>query len=306
MRLRLVALSVLSGDILNTLNRRPEKHATNWSRSWTISTRAWLRMSGMAMLSPQKSKQWGTSAGAPCCAITSSPNAKCDHQKTERFETQPGYQLQHDRCEIEAEVAGQRCKVNRAVNTLRFSRRFRVFAVPKPDTEHTCESLVRAFRYFSGSVKTVLVDHQKAATLKNNNGKVVFNSGFLLLADRYDFLPRASRPRSARTKGEVEQHDYQLYLSINDIDHTKTKAMSPQTNGIGERCHKTILQDFYQVTFRKKSYGERESLQAALDNGLWHDNNERTHQGKMCCGRTPVATLPDGKWVRAEKELNRM
>jgi transposase InsO family protein len=31
--------------------------------------------------------------------------------------------------------------------------------------------------------------------------------------------------------GKVEQHDYQLYLAINDIDHTKTKAMSPQTNG---------------------------------------------------------------------------
>ena len=106
--------------------------------------------------------------------------------------------------------------------------------------------------------------------------------------------------------GKVEQHDYQLYLAINDIDHTKTKAMSPQTNGIGERFHKTILQDFYQVTFRKKSYGERESLQTDPDNRLWHDNNERAHQGKMCGGRTPAATLPDGKRVRAEKNLNRM
>ena len=52
--------------------------------------------------------------------------------------------------------------------------------------------------------------------------------------------------------GCVEQHDYQLYLAINDIDHTKTKAMSPQTNGICERFHKTILNECYQVTFRKK------------------------------------------------------
>lgn len=35
--------------------------------------------------------------------------------------------------------------------------------------------------------------------------------------------------------GRVDQHDYQLYLAINDIDHTKTKAMSPQINGIYER-----------------------------------------------------------------------
>ncbi|BEO65093.1 integrase (plasmid) [Serratia marcescens] len=106
--------------------------------------------------------------------------------------------------------------------------------------------------------------------------------------------------------GKVEQHDYQLYLAINDIDHTKTKAMSPQTNGICERFHKTILQEFYQVTFRKKLYADVESLQRELDNWLWHYNNERTHQGKMCCGRTPVATLLDGKRVWAEKNLNQI
>ncbi|MGG2140870.1 IS481 family transposase [Symbiopectobacterium sp. RP] len=106
--------------------------------------------------------------------------------------------------------------------------------------------------------------------------------------------------------GKVEQHDYQLYLAINDIEHTKTKAMSPQANGTCERFHKTILQDFYQVTFRKKLYGDLESLQVDLDNWLWHYNNERTHQGKMCCGRTPMATLLDGKRSWAEKNLNQM
>lgn len=106
--------------------------------------------------------------------------------------------------------------------------------------------------------------------------------------------------------GKLEQHDYQLYLAINDIDHTKTKAMSPQTNGICERFHKTILQEFYQVTFRKKLYADLESLQMDLDNWLWHYNNERTHQGKMCCGHTPMATLLDGKRVWAEKNLNQI
>lgn len=106
--------------------------------------------------------------------------------------------------------------------------------------------------------------------------------------------------------GKVEQHDYQLYLAINDIDHTKTMAMSPQTNGICERFHKTILQEFYQVTFRKKLYADLESLQMDLDNWLWHYNNERTHQGKMCCGRTPMATLLDGKRAWAEKNLNQI
>ena len=103
--------------------------------------------------------------------------------------------------------------------------------------------------------------------------------------------------------GRVEQHDYQLYLAINDIDHTKTKAQSPQTNGICERFHKTILQEFYQVTFRKKLYGDLNELQKDLDVWMNYYNNERTHQGKICCGRTPMETLLEGKAIWAEKNL---
>lgn len=104
--------------------------------------------------------------------------------------------------------------------------------------------------------------------------------------------------------GKAEQHDYQLYLAINDIDHTKTKAKSPQTNGICERFHKTVLQEFYQVAFRKKLYTDLESLQADLDAWLVGYNTERTHQGKMCCGRTPMATLEDGKRIWKEKLID--
>lgn len=106
--------------------------------------------------------------------------------------------------------------------------------------------------------------------------------------------------------GRVDQHDYQLYLAINGIDHTKTKAMSPQTNGICERFHKTILNEFYQVTFRKKLYSTMEELQRDLDDWIMSYNNDRTHQGKMCCGRTPLATLLAGKLIWAEKNLGQI
>ena len=79
--------------------------------------------------------------------------------------------------------------------------------------------------------------------------------------------------------------------------------MSPQTNGIYERFHKTILNEFYQVAFRKKLYSSLEELQKDLDDWIDYYNNERTHQGKMCCGRTPMETLPDGKTIWAEKNL---
>jgi transposase InsO family protein len=106
--------------------------------------------------------------------------------------------------------------------------------------------------------------------------------------------------------GKVEQHDYQLYLAINDIDHTKTKTMSAQTNGICERFHKTNLTEFYQITFRKKLYVELNELQKDLDDWMNYYNNDRTHKGKMCCGRTPIETWIDGKHIWAEKNLTQI
>ncbi len=117
-------------------------------------------------------------------------------------------------------------------------------------------------------------------------------------------LLRILTDRGTEYCGKAESHDYQLYLAINDIDHTKTKAKSPQTNGICERFHKTVLQEFYQVTFRKKIYADLEVLQADLDDWLVYYNNKRTHQGKMCCGRTPLETLEDGKNLWQDKNLN--
>ena len=124
----------------------------------------------------------------------------------------------------------------------------------------------------------------------------------------YHELPmlRILTDRGTEYCGKVEHHDYQLYLAINDIDHTKTKAMSPQTNGICERFHKTILQEFYQVTFRKKLYGSMEELQKDLDEWMRYYNNDRTHQGKVCNGRTPLETLLDGKSIWAEKNLTQI
>ena len=88
--------------------------------------------------------------------------------------------------------------------------------------------------------------------------------------------------------GRPENHDYQLYLALNDIEHSKTKANHPQTNGICERFHKTILQEFYQVAFRRKIYQSIEELQHDLDDWMVYYNSARTHQGKMCCWRTPM------------------
>ncbi|EOS96098.1 Integrase catalytic subunit [Erwinia tracheiphila PSU-1] len=65
--------------------------------------------------------------------------------------------------------------------------------------------------------------------------------------------------RGTECCGKVERHDYQLYPAINDIDHTKTKAMSPQTNGICERFHKTICRVFIRLRSARRYTGARKA-----------------------------------------------
>ena len=115
---------------------------------------------------------------------------------------------------------------------------------------------------------------------------------------------RVLTDRGTEYCGKADSHDYQLYLAVNDIEHTRTKARHPQTNGICERFHKTVLQEFYQPALRRKIFGSIEELQTDLDIWLDYYNNERTHQGKKCCGRPPMETLLDGKSIWMEKFVN--
>ena len=103
-------------------------------------------------------------------------------------------------------------------------------------------------------------------------------------------LLRILTDRGTEYCGAREHHEYQLYLAIEDIDHTRTKSKHPQTNGICERFHRTMQDEFYAVAFRKKVYNSLDDLQADADQWMEHYNKERTHTGKYCLGRTPWQT----------------
>ncbi len=116
-------------------------------------------------------------------------------------------------------------------------------------------------------------------------------------------LLRVMTDRGTEYCGKLENHEYQLYLSIEDIDHTRTKARSPQTNGICERFHRTVLNEFYQVAFRKKIYDSLEELQNDLDQWLEQYNTQRPHTGKWCYGKTPMQTFLDSVHMAKEKMI---
>ena len=101
----------------------------------------------------------------------------------------------------------------------------------------------------------------------------------------------------------TDSHEYELYLAVEDIDHTRTKVKSPQTNGICERFHKTVLNEFYRVAFRKKIYSTLDVLQADLDAWLSLYNEQRPHQGRWCYGKTPTQTFIDSIPLAKEKMI---
>jgi transposase InsO family protein len=117
-------------------------------------------------------------------------------------------------------------------------------------------------------------------------------------------LLRVLTDRGSEYCGNLEHHEYQLFLAVEGIDHSRTKARSPQTNGICERFHRTILDEFYRVAFRKKLYESLEDLQADADQWIDQYNRERTHSGKYCYGKTPMETFLSAKHLADEKMIN--
>ena len=116
-------------------------------------------------------------------------------------------------------------------------------------------------------------------------------------------LQRILTDRGTEYCGTHDRHEYELYLAVENIDHSRTKAKSPQTNGIVERFHKTMLDEFYRVAFRKRIYDSIDALQVDLDAWMADYNDVRPHQGRYCFGKTPMQTFLDAAPGAREKQI---
>jgi Integrase core domain len=161
--------------------------------------------------------------------------------------------------------------------------------------------------------QTFIDTYSRVATVKLYEAKTALNAADLLNDRVLPFFESQDVPvlriltdRGSEYCGNVEHHEYQLYLAIEDIDHTRTKTKSPQTNGICERFHRTILEEFYQIAFRKKVYSTVEQLQHDVDEWIDHYNCARPHSGRYCYGKTPMQTFLDSKHLVHQKMLHQL
>ncbi len=132
----------------------------------------------------------------------------------------------------------------------------------------------------------------------------LLNDKVLPFFDQQDLpLLRILTDRGTEYKGKREHHEYELYLDIEGIEHSKTQVRHPQSNGICERLHRTMQDEFYAVAFRKKLYETLDQLQEDLDEWMEYYNNERPHSGRYCFGKTPMQTFEDSREMALQKQL---
>ena len=117
-------------------------------------------------------------------------------------------------------------------------------------------------------------------------------------------LLRVLTDRGTEYCGKPENHAFQLYLAVEDIDHTSTKANRPQTNGICERFHRTMQDECYSLLFRKKLYRTLDELQVDVDEWTRGYNEERPRSGRNCYGKTPWQTFLESRHMAAKKDLS--
>lgn len=94
--------------------------------------------------------------------------------------------------------------------------------------------------------------------------------------------------------GRPDQHPYELFLQLEDIEHRKTQVRRPQSNGYVERMHRTLLDEHFRIKGRTKFYESIEEMQKDLEEYLVHYNTERPHQGRNMNGSTPLDMFMKG------------
>jgi transposase InsO family protein len=91
--------------------------------------------------------------------------------------------------------------------------------------------------------------------------------------------------------GVPERHPYELFTSLEGIEHRTTKVRSPRTNGFVERMNRTLLDECFRVKGRETWYTEIPEIQRDLDEFIAYYNLRRSHQGYRLNGRTPAQAL---------------
>jgi transposase InsO family protein len=144
-------------------------------------------------------------------------------------------------------------------------------------------------------LQTVIDCHSRYAFGRLYTSKVPVTAVHILNTDVIPFFESHGTPiRTILTDngrefcGRPDQHPFELFLQLEEIEHRTTPIRRPQSNGYVERLHRTLLDEHFRLKGRQKFYEAIDQMQSDLDEFLAYYNAERAHQGRNMNGRTPV------------------
>jgi len=201
----------------------------------------------------------------------------------------------------------------------------------QPVTERTLRSLKRSFStmiqgQWPGHV--VALDTFYAGNLKNV-GRIYQITG-IDLCSRFgwaklyldksaqsttDFVETSLIPKFFHNKVTIESvltdngtefinSQFKQLLTDYDIQHHRIPKGKPICNAYCERFQRTILEEFYEITFRKKFYRSLQNLQQDLNKYLVYYNFNRPHFGLIKTGALPIDVLTAKNYVLQQRFQN--
>ena len=187
----------------------------------------------------------------------------------------------------------------------RFSPEFRERHIEAPHTG----SLVAVDTFFVGTLKgvgklylqTAIDCHSRYAWARLYPSKLPITAVHLMNNDVLPtfeaYLAKIQTVLSDNGRefcGRPDRHPYELFLQLEEIEHRTTRVKRPQSNGIVERLHRTLLDEHFRVEGRRTWFETIDEMQAVLDTYLEGYNHRRPHQGRGMGGRLPAAAFVEG------------
>lgn len=199
----------------------------------------------------------------------------------------------------------------------RFSPEFRERHIEAPHTG----SLVAVDTFFVGTLKgvgkiylqTVIDCHSRYAWARLYPSKLPVTAVHLMNNDVISTFEQHSAKidtvlsdNGREFCGRPDQHPYELFLQLGEIEHRTTRVKRPQSNGLVERLHGALLDERFRVEGRRTWFETIDEMQAVLDTYMDGYNQHRPHQGRRMNGRTPAAAFVEGlPKPQQQKENNR-
>jgi len=158
-------------------------------------------------------------------------------------------------------------------------------------------------------LQTVVDCHSRFAFGHLYNSKIPLTAAHVLSAKVIPFFEEHECPiitiltdNGREYCGRMDGHPFELFLQLEDVEHRTTPIRRPQSNGIVERLHRTLLEEHFMIQGRIKFYESLDEMQNDLDVYLHTYNYERVHQGRNMNGRTPHQAFVEGIPNLTEKE----